>query len=148
MVLWRQPTRFRSKCRYYETAKHFRNVITKKPLTSHSMTKILQSLRSSGSLRVLWTGAKTNPLSNTFNSVSVRNLYTEIKNSLRTKNPGNSSFIRQNPPLIESSPVIKVIVVEDSPSSVLLISSLFSLIWEILISVSHKLAGYPQDLHI
>ena len=89
-----------------------------------------KSLQRSGSLRVLWTGAKSNPFSKLFNSVSVKVLWLRLKRVLKQKSPLIRPASARVALLIEgSSVVIEVVVEENPPSSVLLISLLFSLIW-------------------
>ena len=66
---------------------------------------------------------------------------TEVKNILRIKNPVSRPSSVKVALLIEGSSVVIQVVVEDSPSPVLFISLLFSLILEMLISVSPELAN-------
>ena len=66
---------------------------------------------------------------------------TEVKNILRIKNPVSRPSSVKVALLIEGSSVVIQVVLEDSPSPVLFISLLFSLILEMLISVSPELAN-------
>ena len=130
MSIKRQPTRFRSKCRYF--AKCSRNFIK-------SRQKYSKYLRSSGSLRVLWTGEKSNLFSNTFISVSVRILWLRLKTVLEQKTQQVCPSSVKVALLIAGSSVVI-----DPPSSVLLISLQISLIWEMFLL---NWPVYSQDLY-
>ena len=137
MTLRVQLTQFRWKCSYF--TKCFRNLITKMPLTSHFMKKFFKVFTKFWPIKMSLNGSKINPFSSTFISVSVRKLWLRLEKFLEKKIPLSRPSSIKVALLVEDLSVVIEVVAEGPPGLVWFILFLFSLIQEMLISVSLKL---------